>query len=34
LLGRDGVAGLDQQFNDGDFIEVPDVRDFAIAQTR
>jgi hypothetical protein len=33
LLGRDGVAGLDQQFNDGDFIEVPDVRDFAIAQT-
>jgi hypothetical protein len=27
LLGADGVAGLDQQFNDRDFIKVANVGD-------
>jgi hypothetical protein len=32
LFRLDGVAGLDQQFDDGDFLEVPDVGDLHFDQ--
>jgi len=32
LLGLDGVAGFDQQFYDGDFSEVTNVRNLDIYQ--
>ena len=30
LLGRNGVAGLDQYFNDGDFVKIANVGDLNI----